>query len=137
MPGGSGGSDRWKQVVSLIQLISDPEKFEGRNVVITGFLQLEREKYVLYLTAEDYTHEIPQNGVCVQRNRSLTQDSEKLNLKYVLLEGTFKATRLRTDQPRCSGEITHVKRIFVWGDLNHSYRDKVRDLNDLFKKGAP
>jgi len=41
-------------VVSLIQLIATPEKFEGKFIAAIGFLRLEHEGYLLYLGKDDY-----------------------------------------------------------------------------------
>lgn len=48
---------------SLVQLISNPEKFESRLVCVAGFFDLEYEAAILYLHEDDYQNSIDENGM--------------------------------------------------------------------------
>ena len=49
--------------VSLIQLIANPEKYDGKQVQVVGFLRLEFEGNALYLHEDDYTNNLYGNAV--------------------------------------------------------------------------
>ncbi len=49
--------------VTLVQLIANPEKFDGKSIRVIGFLRLEFEGNVLYLHREDYEHAILGDGM--------------------------------------------------------------------------
>ena len=59
------GPDDAVQDVSLIQLIAQPEKFEGTRVRLIGFLRIEFEGNAIYLHREDFDHGIAKNGLWV------------------------------------------------------------------------
>lgn len=77
--------------VSIVQLIATPEKFDGKGVLIMGFLRLEFEGDAIYLHEDDYRHAIHKNGLMVVTNPKIDREAAKLNLHYVVLEGTFDA----------------------------------------------
>lgn len=77
--------------VSMIQLIANPQEFNGRTVRVTAFLRLEFEGDALYLHEEDFKKGIPQNGVAIDLSESQLRNFAKLNNGYVLVEGIFNA----------------------------------------------
>lgn len=77
--------------VTLVQLIANPEKFDGKTIRVIGFLRLEFEGDVLYLHREDYENAILGNGIWVDTTAEMTKQKKALNMHYVLLEGTFSA----------------------------------------------
>ena len=96
--------------VSLVQLISNPEKYNGKPVRLIGFLRLEFEGNALYLHREDYEHSLP-NGIWIDVPKGLSKnDNQLLNNHYVICEGIFRASELEQFQ----GELTAINRIEVW-----------------------
>ena len=80
--------------VSLIQLISNPEKYDGKPARLIGFLRLEFEGNALYLHREDYEQSLP-NGIWVDVPKDLSKDENRLlNNQYVICEGIFHAADL-------------------------------------------
>ena len=77
--------------VSIVQLIAAPEKYDGKVVMVMGFLRLEFEGDAIYLHEDDYRHAIHKNGLMVVTNPKIDMEADKLNLHYVVLEGTFDA----------------------------------------------
>jgi uncharacterized Zn ribbon protein len=77
-------------IVSMINLIATPEKFDGKMVSVVGFLAIETEDARLYLSEEDYRHYIAENGVFVDVNGEVTKNMEKADGHYVSLVGVFK-----------------------------------------------
>jgi hypothetical protein len=105
--------------VTLVQLIANPEKFDGRLVRVIGFLRLEFEGNVLYLHREDYENAILGDGIWVDVTPSITKQSATLNTNYVLLEGVFSA-RDRGHMGMWSGTIKQIRRAELWPFHNHA-----------------
>ena len=79
------------QDVSMVQLLSTPEKFDGKLVRVFGFLRLEFEGDALYFHREDDVQGLTRNGIWVDRTDAMERDANKLNSHYVLIEGVFDA----------------------------------------------
>src|SRR5215471_15964166 len=77
-------STKSAELVSMVQLIASPEKFDGKVVQVIGFLRLEFEGDVLYLHADDYKNRINKNGLWVSRNKTMTDSADQLNMHYVV-----------------------------------------------------
>jgi hypothetical protein len=80
--------------VSIVQLIANGQKYDGKLVRVIGFLRLEFEGNALYLHREDYETSIMKNGIWVDVYSETTKQSKTLNMHYVLLEGIFRADDL-------------------------------------------
>lgn len=78
--------------VSILQLIVTPERYDGKRVQVEGFLHLEFEGNVLYLSENDYIHHLHKNGLWVTRNSVINDKVSKLNSRYVIVVGTFDAS---------------------------------------------
>ncbi len=81
--------------VNLIQLIANPEKFDGTAVAVKGFLRIDRERnhqgtVFLYLHQEDAKN-LLDSSVSVVPNEQMLRDEEKIDRKYVWLIGSFHA----------------------------------------------
>ena len=59
--------------VSMIELIANPEKFDGKRVFVNGFVHFEFEGNGLYFHEEDYHNDLRQNGLTL----SVTPAQEK------------------------------------------------------------
>jgi len=75
--------------VSLVQLIADPEKYDGKQVQVSGFIHLEFEGNGLYLHRDDFKFRIPQNGVWVDMR--VGANFKGCQNSYVSIRGTFVA----------------------------------------------
>jgi hypothetical protein len=99
--------------VTLVRLIANPEKFDGKLIRVIGFLRLEFEGNVLYLHREDYENAILGDGIWVDVTPVVTKQSATLNMNYVLLEGIFSADE-RGHMGMWSGTIKQVRRAQLW-----------------------
>ena len=99
--------------VTMVQLISNPERFDGKVVRVIGFLRLEFEGDVLYLHREDYENAILGDGIWVDATPEITKQTKTLNMHYVLLIGTF-SSRDRGHMDMWSGTITKISRADLW-----------------------
>jgi hypothetical protein len=103
--------------VTLVQLIANPEKFDGKLVRVIGFLRLEFEGNVLYLHREDYENAILGDGVWVDVTPEIAKQTKALNMHYVLLEGIFSSSD-RGHMGMWSGAIKKIRRAELWQSHN-------------------
>ena len=80
-------------LVSMVQLLANPEEYNEKAVEVIGFLRLEFEGNELYLHEDDYLHGITKNGLWIDLSPDLRDDAAKLNMHYVLVGGTFSAKK--------------------------------------------
>jgi len=94
--------------VSIISLVTNPEKYDGKAVIITGFLALDFEGSAIYLHKEDYEYSIYKNGLWC----SISEVKYKsFDHRYVCMEGVFDA-KGKGHLGLWSGEIKDVQRVW-------------------------
>ena len=101
------------EVVSLVRLITAPEQYDGKAVLIVGFLRLEFEGNGLYLHEEDYEHGITKNAIWVVRNAKINEQADALNMHYVMLGGTFDASH-NGHMRLFSGSLKNIRSATPW-----------------------
>jgi hypothetical protein len=112
--------------VSVLQLITTPDKFDGQVISVIGFLSLSREQDVLYAHQEDATHLILDNGVVVDRTEQLGRDKKSLDRKYVQIVGLFRGGGKRT-MPFV-GTISSVSHCELWSDPDQPITRRLREI---------
>ncbi len=109
-----GGPDVVDEDVSLIQLIANPQAYDGKTVRIIGFLHLEFEGNVIYLHNEDFRYGLSKNGLWIQIPRDMTKEQMKaVNDQYVICTARFVA-KMHGHMGMNSGEVANVTRLEVW-----------------------
>lgn len=109
-----GGPDNGVQDVSMIQLIANPQSFDGKRVRIIGFLHLEFEGDEIYLHREDFQNVLPKNALWINVPKDMTHAQiEAVNNHYVICTGTFVAT-MHGHGGVNSGEISKITRLQIW-----------------------
>lgn len=101
------------ELVSLVRLIATPERYDGKVVLVVGFLRLEFEGNGLYVHEEDYKRGITKNAVWVVRNAKVNDRADALNMHYVMLVGTFDASR-HGHMDLFSGSLTNITSVTLW-----------------------
>lgn len=96
--------------VSIIQLIANPQKYDGQLVRVVGFMHLEFEGDALYQYREDYERAILNNGIWLSLTDPQERSSAKLNDRYVLVEGRFKAEE-KGHFASWSGSLQQISRV--------------------------
>jgi len=101
--------------VSLVKLIANPEKYDGKRIQVIGYLHLEFEGNAIYLHEEDFKHAISENSFWVDFSDKLTkkQDPKKFNDKYVIIIGTFKAND-KGHMGMFGGTLDNIVRLDLW-----------------------
>jgi len=116
MPGYNSkpGYDATVQDVSVLQLIANPQPYDGKRVRFIGFLRLEFEGDAIYLHREDYQHQISQNALWINLPHDMTkQEQQAVNMHYVICAGVFQASK-HGHMGMFSGEITEITRLQSW-----------------------
>jgi hypothetical protein len=122
----NAGPDDTAQDVSILQLIAQPEKFDGKRVRFIGFLRIEFEGDAIYLHREDFDHGILRNAVWVNIPADMTrQQQNEVNMRYVICVGVFQAAR-HGHMGMFSGEIVSVRRLEFWSDHPRSTEELPR-----------
>jgi len=97
--------------VSLINLIATPDQFEGKLVLVEGFASFEFEGSALYLTSEDYTHQLYRNAIWLTVTSLSEVELKALDRRFVSVEGRFRSTdRGHGDLYAASVEVTKIVR---------------------------
>ena len=78
--------------VSLIELIANPAKYDGKLVRVFGFIHLEFEEEAIYLHREDYEKKLFTNAVHVDIDTCKARGSGNFNNGYAEVEGRFVAS---------------------------------------------
>jgi hypothetical protein len=99
--------------VSMIQLIANPEQYEGLPVRLIAFLNLEFEGDALYLHREDYQKSILSNAIWISLTKQQVGSLKKLSGGYVLVEGIFRA-KDRGHLGMFAGSVEQITRIQTW-----------------------
>ena len=95
--------------VSLIQLIANPEKYQGKFVRVIGYVHLEFEGNAIYLHQEDYTRHLSRNGLWLDICDRIRSERHKYSDRYCLIEGTFNALE-HGHMSLASGAMQNIKR---------------------------
>lgn len=113
--------------VSLVQLVATPERYDGKQVSVVGFLVFGFEGDGLYLHKEDYDNGIDANAVRVDRTQDMSRDLEKLNRNYVQIVGAFR----QEGSPfgfASEGHIVNVQKCELWSQPDHPRAQRFREM---------
>ena len=101
--------------VSLVKLIANPEKYNGKRIQVIGYLHLEFEGNAIYLHEEDFKRRISANSFWVEFSSKLTKkrDLNKFNDKYVIIIGTFNVNE-KGQMRMFGGTLDDIVRLDLW-----------------------
>ena len=117
--------------VSLVQLIANPDWYEGKRVRVKGYCHLEFEEQSLYLHREDADLMNTSNAVWLESDSSDLEQA-KLNEQFVLVEGVFTG-KSRGHLGAWSGTIRDITRFER--ALTRSEFNLIRQLSNKKKEG--
>ena len=113
--------------VSLVQLIATPERYDGKQVSVVGFLVFGFEGDWLCLHKEDYDNGIDANGVRIDRTKDMSRDLEKLHRNYVQIVGVFR----QEASPfgfASQGHVVDVQKCELWSRPDHPRAQRNREM---------
>jgi hypothetical protein len=100
--------------VSLVKLIANPEKYDGKTIQIIGYLNLEFEGNAVYLHKEDYEHGLTRNGFWVNFSGPIKEGkSLGSSKKYVIIVGKFDM-KSHGHGSLFGGTIKDISRLDTW-----------------------
>lgn len=75
--------------VSIMQLITNPEKYNGRKVQITGIGCVDFEDNAVYFSQDDYKYLTSENALWLVLSEEEEKKYKQFNGQHVLINGTF------------------------------------------------
>jgi hypothetical protein len=99
--------------VSMIQLIANPQQYDGSPIRLIAFLNLEFEGNALYLHREDYEKPNSSNAIWISLTDQQQNSLKKLSGGYVLVEGIFRSKE-RGHLGMFAGSVEQITRIQTW-----------------------
>jgi len=99
--------------VSIYQLLANPEKYDGKEVYVIGFMHLEFEGDVIYAHREDWVHSLIPNGVALDAPKDSYAEWMKFNNNYVVVQAVFSASQ-RGHLALRTGSLTKIRKLVRW-----------------------
>ncbi len=110
--------------VSMIELIGNADKYDGKLVNVKGVGYIEFENQALYLTKADAEYHT-RNSLWLEFDEgTITDEMLESNRKYVIVEGVFDKDN-RGHMDAHSGTIEHVSRF----DMTYTEYVKMQEEN--------
>jgi hypothetical protein len=77
--------------VSIVQLLANPDRYDGKKIQVDGFLCVQFENQAIYLSGEDAEFGMTSNGFWVAFNGTaiLRDEAAAHDRKHVFIEGRF------------------------------------------------
>jgi len=95
--------------VSIINIIADPERYNGKEVNFGGYMSLEFEGSAIYLSKDDWHNLVTKNGLWCAIDLTAYKEFDN---KYVFIEGKFDMTN-HGHLGLWSGSIKEIKRVWL------------------------
>ncbi len=114
--------------VSVVQLLANPEKYDGKLISVRAFLTFGHHVDLVYLGQQDYLHGISENALWVERTDQMAKEEDNLDQAYVVIVGVFSAKPKRFRLESWVGGITKISKCVVWSRPNDPLMHKLRDL---------
>lgn len=101
--------------VSMIEVIANPDIWDGKRVRLIGFMHLEFESNGLYLGKSDFEIGLSKNGLWIdtESSRVPLETLSKCAGDYALVEGVFRSGP-SGHFGMWSGEMTQIIRCMEW-----------------------
>lgn len=118
------------EFVSIVSILANPEKYDGKKILVSGVLSVKDENRALYLGVDDYDHLIVKNSIWLDGIRDSDSALDSLTRHYVLVEGLFNAGK-KGHLSLFSGEISAISGIYPWGNSNAKFQFQKMEMHPL------
>ena len=98
--------------VSIIQLISNPEKYKGKLIRVIGHVRIAFEGNAIYLHREDLEHSLTINALALAPPDEIIKNASFYNNKIAYVVGVFDTAKGHGGM--YSGSITKIKSLDIW-----------------------
>jgi hypothetical protein len=119
---GFGTANQQAESISLMQLIVNPEKYNGKLVQVIGIANIEFEDNGIFFTKEHYLNRIYKNALWIEPNYdalgATPEQLQKYNGEYVLMEGIFDMNH-KGHFGAFSRALTKITRYQLWLEYHH------------------
>jgi len=103
-------------LISIVKLIAEPDRFNGKRVQVIGFAHLEFEDNGIYLSKEDYEYALTMNGLWLSMSKLDLAKYKELSNSYLIVEGTFNAAR-KGQYNAFSGSMDNITLVKRWAKV--------------------
>ena len=100
--------------VSMIQLIANPEKYDGKHIRVIGYTIVGFEINTIYPSSLDAEHTVLTNGLFLSLDKEEMSKYSINNKKYSIIEGYFNGKKRGRGNIR-QGTIEKITRFELWG----------------------
>jgi hypothetical protein len=76
---------------SILAIAATPEKYDGRKIIVIGYLSLRQENYALFLHEEDFRREIYSNAIWLHMSSDQEESYKSYDGQYCVIEGIFRS----------------------------------------------
>ena len=108
LPAGARADDGGA-IVSLVALVSNPERYAGQKVLVTGFCSLGFEDTAVYLHEEDYRRTLTPNSIWLELVPPHSGRPNPAHENYCLVEGNFSSEAARNGRGGRLHDITRLE----------------------------
>ena len=105
------GATNKTENVSMIQILADPEKYDGKRIRFVGYLVDEFECHAVFLSQESYVHLIMEQSIFLSHD--FGKHRGLVHKRYCQVEGTYKAVPKGYMQAN-NGSLEDVSRVITW-----------------------
>lgn len=109
----------------MVELIANPEDYEGERVRVEGFGSIEFEYIGLTLSREDGEYLITKNGVGLDLSSEQFREHQHLNERFLRVEGRFTITPSRSYDLWSARleDVSRIEPISTKGELTDLSKD--------------
>ncbi len=107
-----------ESIVSIVELLANPDKYDGKRVLVEGFFRNAFEDTGIYLNRESAEYGVSANAVWVDTSDTRIGDEKEAKLrdgmydgKYVAIEAYYNKSELG-HLSAFQGELQHIVRIW-------------------------
>jgi hypothetical protein len=135
--GVGGHTDSPAVPVSLIQLVATPEKYDGKSIIVTGFLVMpertigrEEPEPILYVYREDAENAILSDSLWLNPTDEMKRNKQELNGMYVTINGRFRAGPAGLGRFRAlqAGGISDIKACTFHSDPKRPFNQRYQNI---------
>jgi|HubBroStandDraft_6_1064221.scaffolds.fasta_scaffold1031315_1 hypothetical protein len=102
------------RIVSIYQLIANPEKFDKQLLTVIGLLAVQSEGILLFPSSEDAQHDVLPNAIWLEAKPEARSNLRELDRHYILLVGRFNAPVPNAAHPVYAGQIREISKATIW-----------------------
>jgi hypothetical protein len=117
---------------SIIEVISNPERYQDKRLLVSGYVHIKFESRGIYLCREHYLHAITKNALWLSFDKAAWEGKkvDKINDKWVTLEGVYNGKN-KGHLDLFSGSLEHITRIII---LDVSKRERLKNVRRIIEK---